>query len=493
MMKLLYPLKVVSMLLLLTCVAACSDWLGYTPKDKSTAEQQFSSRDGFYSAVNGVYNRLLSRTLYGQNLTYGMLDIMSKRYNTGSSRDNLNYRYANYLYTDASVRNSIDAIWKQSYAAILNANVILQEADKRTDVLNETDRLLIRGDVLALRAFLHFDMLRLFGPVYALNPEAVSIPYNDQASGQTYELLPAKTVIYEHLIPDLEQAEECLKQVDPVRTEGALASNNEDGDNYRRYRQLRLNYYAVLLLKARVYLWAGDAEHALAEARKLIDDENVQSSFPFVDSDRLLGNTKDPDRVFSSEALFGLYDAQREDIYPDYFDSANLGSSNSLLQPRSGYINDVFANQADYRFQSQWRAMGSLFDFVKYKRIEYNQNNIPFHALFRPLIRLTEAYYIAAEAVWKTDQAAARRYLNSVLRARGLSELTDATSAAQFAETLRLEYVREMWGEGQIFYLFKRHYLRITGNYNGDNANTVGASNRVYVLPLPTSEQENRQ
>ena len=51
------------------------------------------------------------------------------------------------------------------------------------------------------------------------------------------------------LIPDLNVAEECLAEYDPVITEGPLASTVEDEDNYTRYRQLRLNYYATSFSK----------------------------------------------------------------------------------------------------------------------------------------------------------------------------------------------------------------------------------------------------
>ena len=45
--------------------------------------------------------------------------------------------------------------------------------------------------------------------------------------------------------------------------EGAMASLEEDQEVYLRYRQLRFNYYAVLALKARAYLYAGDKANAI--------------------------------------------------------------------------------------------------------------------------------------------------------------------------------------------------------------------------------------
>ena len=93
----------------------CSDWLDYTPKDKETEDQTFSSKQGFYTAVNGVYNRLIDDVLYGKNLTWGMLDIMGKRYATPGR---LNYAsnleastIKSYTYSDDEFKAIIEDIW----------------------------------------------------------------------------------------------------------------------------------------------------------------------------------------------------------------------------------------------------------------------------------------------------------------------------------------------------------------------------------------------
>ncbi|MEI3419970.1 MAG: hypothetical protein V8R91_02295 [Butyricimonas faecihominis] len=46
-------------------------------------------------------------------------------------------------------------------------------------MLNEQEKKVLTGEALALRAFLHLDMLRLFGPVYVKDPSAEAIPYNE--------------------------------------------------------------------------------------------------------------------------------------------------------------------------------------------------------------------------------------------------------------------------------------------------------------------------
>ena len=148
-------------------LSGCSDWLDYTPKDKTTAEQQFSTRAGFYTAVNGVYNRLASTTLYGNTLSYGAIDLMGQRYEAGTNQYSPKYLWSNFKYSNSTLQSSLNYVWQEAYQTILNANVILQGVDEQKGVLPDIDKNLIKGDLLALRAFLHFDLLRLFGTVYS--------------------------------------------------------------------------------------------------------------------------------------------------------------------------------------------------------------------------------------------------------------------------------------------------------------------------------------
>lgn len=491
----------VSLLLCLTTLfGSCSDWLDYTPKDRETEEQTFGTRQGFYTAVNGVYNRLISDVMYGKNLTWGMLDILALHYQTPASLMYEGFSAAtltSYNYSDDNVATLIENIWEEAYATILNINVILENADaRRGTILSETDYNLIKGDLLALRAFLHFDILRMFGPVYSRHPEQLCIPYADSRTAQVYEQLSARNIIYDHLIHDLQTAEDCLKAYDPVIAQGLLASTVEGEDNYTRYRQLRLNYYAVLLLKARVYLWAGDMQNALSEAQKLTDDPQVRTHFPPVDPDELLsGNNSTPDRTFSSEILFGFYDNGRDNIYTSYFESSL--STSSLLTPRTGFVQQSLFGETslyDYRMRSQWTSNGEQSYFIKYQGLDLTAQQVsdgtyPFWTYFMPLMHLSEAYYIAAECLIDSDPSAALDYVNSILDTRGRQPLT---SSNDLLTEVKKEYMRETWGEGQAFFLFKRCYMNITRDFNGYSTSSRTASDNIFVIPLPESELINR-
>lgn len=438
---------------------------------------------------------MASTALYGKNLSYELVDVISKRYAPLQSNTYLT-ALSTFDYTETSVQTGLSNTWTAAYNTILNCNVVLDNLEKSDGVLLPPEYRMLKGEMLALRAFLHFDMLRLFGPVYKLHPEMESIPYNESSRVSALPLLTADSVMHEKILRDLDVAESLLADSDPVIENGPMASQEGDLDVYLRYRQLRMNYYAVLALKARVYLYAGEQANALAAARKLLADSKVNEHFPAVDPNKLLANQSNPDRVFSSEVLAGIYKKDREDIYTNYFSAEQAG--NNYLHPRKDFVGtSLFAGETqDYRFQTWWQVASGVGEsghsLIKYKGIDKPSGTTDteyFYAVFMSLIRLSEAYYIAAEC----EPVLADRYgwLNQMRTRRGLPELT-VVSEDDFMKRLRSEYLREFIGEGQIFFMYKRLYININSDENGYDTNTYGAKEERYVLPLPSGEVDNR-
>ena len=71
--------------------ASCDDYLDVAPSDKQTAAQVFASKAGFYTAANGIYDALASDELYGYQMTWEAVDIMSKSYNTANNQQLYKY------------------------------------------------------------------------------------------------------------------------------------------------------------------------------------------------------------------------------------------------------------------------------------------------------------------------------------------------------------------------------------------------------------------
>ena len=477
--------------IVLVCGAGCSDFLDVQPKDKQSEKQLFATRGGFYTAVNGIYNKMASPALYGKNLSYELVDVISKRYVPLQVNTYLT-ALSTFAYTDNSVEKELANTWSTAYNTILNCNVVLENIDKSEGVLSAQETRVLKGEMLAVRAFLHFDMLRLFGPVYKNHPEAESIPYNESSKVTALPLLPADSVIHDKILRDLDEAESLLADSDPVIAEGPMASLEEGQEVYLRYRQLRMNYYAVLALQARVYLYAGEQENALTAARALLTDPRVNKYFPAVDPNKLLANQTNPDRVFSTEVLTGIYKKDRKDIYTRYFHSEQAGDN--YLHPRKDFVNTkLFAGESqDYRFQTWWQVASGVGEsghvFIKFKGID-EQNTEYFYTVFMSLIRLSEVYYIAAEC----EPVLADRYewLNQSRVRRGVTALP-VVSDKDFMTRLRMEYLREFMGEGQIFFMYKRLYINISSSENGYDTSNYGAKEERYVLPMPSEEIANR-
>lgn len=489
----------------LLSLASCSKYLDVVPKDKQTQEQIYNSKAGFYSASSGVYNGMATNALYGRSMTYEMMDIIGKRYKVIDA--NLYFRDLNaYNYTSVYTAPPLSQVWGQAYKLIMAANLLMDNLSDRTPgILTDSEADLMRGEMLAARAFLHFDMLRLFGPRWEDNPDAPSIPYNESSQVTVLPLLGFQDVIGK-VIRDLDEAESLLAQ-DPVIADGPMASESETESVQLRYRQFRFNYYAVKALKARVYLYAGRHAEALAAAKSLLNDPTVHQHFPPVDPNTLLANHTNPDRVFSSEVLMGVYVKNRDEAYSRYFSPETAGAS--FLQPHANYAGYLFSmafgmlgggETQDYRFQTHWEpasgaaAVGHVF--TKYKPIarpdQYNPDSEYFYSKMIALVRLSEVYYIAAES--EPNPIDGIGWLNEMRTRRGLIPMDQTTAetvvgAGLYTMVLSNEYVREFYGEGQAFFFFKRHAID-QAYENGAQLAYAYYSEEAYRPPLPEGEMK---
>ena len=55
-------------------------WLELEPKSEVSADVLLRTPEGFSIALNGIYTSLSSSTLYGGELTHGMVDVLARCY-----------------------------------------------------------------------------------------------------------------------------------------------------------------------------------------------------------------------------------------------------------------------------------------------------------------------------------------------------------------------------------------------------------------------------
>lgn len=434
--------------------------------------KMFGNEQGFIDAMDGVYASMAAEGLYGKELSFGFIDEIAQLYfNDYGEGETTLTKSIDLKYRDEDVRERIDGIWGDAYNVISSANSIMDNVSGHSFPGLPH----IEGEARAVRAMVHFDILRLFAPGME-KAESEAIPYVDHFSITPFRRLAVKDV-YDRITDDLERSYKLLSESPEIS--GRTPSN------------VYMNKYAVAALLARVHNWAGNhgeaakyAEAALEGDFQFTRDEQVKSLFKGYLANR--------------ECIFGLHAPNmyldvRSNLYPTRL-------TESMLMVRDNYqtlfeVPTFTSTNNDYRYQAcfskrTWTKSVTLC--VKLYDKNYDEDQIvPTGRIPGPnLIRIPEMYYILAESAYSSaDTGHALEYLNTVVTARGLLPLSaeDIDTEAKFRRKLVGEYIKEYWGEGQIFFTYKRFNM----DMDGVNSKHFTASDDVYVLPLPESEYEN--
>lgn len=469
----------------LLMVTSCDSWLDVKPYDKMSEDELLSTEDGFIKLLNGIYIELNSDMLYGGALSVEMIEMMGGAYVIGTD-DSVWGNYADlteYKYGTQYWRARMSETWNKAYSLVLNCNLLLESLEHTSVRFTGDNYKILKGEALALRAMLHFDMLRLFGPVYSRNPQAPAIPYYKEYSVTPNAILPASEVAAQ-VTHDLLEARILLAN-DPVRTSGVMADAPDDGSStFMYYRNLRMNYYAVTALLARSGLYFGDRDAAYAYSTEIIED--AADIFPFVDRSLVTGSPDDPDRIFSSEVIFALSHSQRNSLFKNWFDPSRI--PNYVLRMDNDLMSNIVfgggaltgGNQDDYRYRVNWVATGANRYFYKYSDMVDTGN---IRNTMIPMLRLGEMYLIAAECR-SEDLAAGTLYVNRLRANRGVANLPSLTP-----QTLQYEYIRELYGEGQLFFMYKRMFSPIL--CSSTDSRNPQPSDAIFTVPLPDTETDN--
>ena len=457
----------------------CNSWLDVKPYDSMAEDQLYSTENGIQRALNGLYLSLASNDLYAENLGGGAIDVLGQRYKLSSGHTY--YDLSEYKYTNDGPKGTFESIWKAAYKLIADCNEFLEKVPEHQDLLSHVNYRMSMGEALAIRTLLHFDMFRIFGPVYSeANKKESSIPYYNMVTDVTRPILPADELV-EHLFADIDSAIVLLSE-DVILTEGIVKD-----EDFWDYRNLRLNYYAVWALKARMCWYLGDeyADEAYRIATTLLEGKdpktneanNFNTAFTPVSQTVAV-----KDRVFFCEELFALHNMKRTTMYKELF-SSDLEDDNILLSTES-YINKLYDEPNDYRRHSWEVATGrqtsGLMVFVKYAEQTENRSD-PYLYEIQSMLRLSELYLIAAATT--NDDVVASSWLEKLRMIRGYQS---GMVGSDVQTTLRQEWEKEFYGEGQYYYYLKRNGITSVSGPNGSKKPN-------YIIPLPESETDNRR
>lgn len=440
-----------------------NDWLDeMTPQNAVETEKALTTPTEAEYALNGIYNEIRRYEYRGARYTF---------YADATSEDmqarNDTKRVARYYLFQFNAVTSPSSFWKTPYSAIRNINNVVRYTDTfKEDAL--TDQMKnIKGQALTLRALAHFDLVNIYGVPYTKdNGASLGVPIVIENMGN--DAKPARNTVAEVYNQVLEDLETGAKYI---------SSSKNDG---------KVNWYANQLLLARVYLYMGNDQKAFEISSNLIEQVNKTGLY------KLWSTSEYPDvwkQNTSSELLFTLINNADE-----------IGSSKEFigyLMHRSGY--DDISLSSDYMdlldedpddvrhtIIDKYRPKEYRWYLLKYVSPNYSYSNIP-------VLRLSEAYLIAAEAAVKLNKnEEALNYLNAIVqRANPEKEVTGTVTL----ERVLTERRKELVGEGHRLFDAMRNNQTIVRKGVSHTSDLLLPETKQFdrnyfktILAIPTSE-----
>ena len=491
--------KLALLFIALAGILSCNKWLEATSSTQVSDATLFSSRSGFQDALCGVYISMGEEAEYGEMWSWFVNELAYGPYAQQFSP--LMTAIQNHEWESTYVTTLIDQMWKAGYYSIANANKMLEELEAKPDVVS--DRIewnLMKGELLALRAYIHFDMMRMFGLAQLTDGdyEKYTIPYVT-----TYDKEPTPQKTYRETLAllenDLDTAISLLAD-DPVRGKASEAwMLNANADGFWDARDKRLNYFAAKALKARVLLFRSQLDAAAAAAQEVIDEATAVGVYKWVDADAMTKATSndDIDWTFSSEQLFSLEITGLQSMTDLYiFNTLGSGSSSILVDKNVADLS--LYNTASIAAAEDIRGPALMLKFYgnQYRPYKY-YNNSSYYAAYRnrvPMIKISEMYMIIAEvAAEKQDEVNLFKALTEVRSHRGIQDPSPVNADPNFASPnfwmsgLFMEYVREFLGENVGYFAARRLPRKFKGWVNADQ-DWYGRIQTLTPYPYPTDE-----
>lgn len=450
---------------------SCSDWLDVQPSDTVSAGKMFEVGTGYRIALNGVYKKASARALYGRELVWGLLSACGADYDQSYYGVGYYHPYAiiasDYNYTNADAIEVFDLIWENAYNCIANCNNLIgniRNQDPLKFEKGETEKNLIMGEAYALRAMLHFDILRMYAP--AKDNGKTYIPYYDQDGLSTGQPALKVDEVLLKVVADLKKAQEMVSELDvndeAYRYQLYYGTRFEmkysayipavERDPFFACRAYRMNYFAVTAILARVYNYMGDHEKAYGEAKKVLDYTYEDAyGYPFIFT---VLNGVENNKKTREDIIFCLSDPQLYEHFHPY--SYYQGGSEAFLALNSAI---TFDDPGDYR-KTKLIGVGDYSKSVslKFVRPTSETADSKINADILPIVRLSEMYYIKAEyEASKGLYAEAAKSMDMVRMGRNCTAgRLSFNNQATFETELLKEARREFIGEGQTYFYYKK-------------------------------------
>jgi hypothetical protein len=457
-------------------IGSCESVLDVKPEFAKEGSQIYTNLADYQFALTGGYNLLLATGYFGSGgqttSTWGNLPDMMGEDLVRTSEDLSNWiRQVNWDYTADEA--DVQIAWTAAYSVLTQANLVLRNIDQFA-AANAQEVNKIKGQALALRGMVHFDLLRYWGESYDRTSTALGIPYIEAVN---VDLKPTRLTVqqsWDKILADLIKAETLLGDI------GATPLNTATS-------RAVIDQTVVRALLARVYLYTKDYAQAENYAGLVITARPLATSaqFPTIWTDasvnevvwsvafnlgegvpsagiHVAGNNRN--RFKPSAALEATYDQANDVRFTSYFASRTLSGNSRRIVSKFYARNSAPPASGDNLVN--WKA-----------------------------IRSGEMYLIRAEAraLQAGKESLAMDDLNALRTARILNYITPTPlTGTALLDAIYLERRKELFAEGHRWFDLKRT-TRTINRIAGDAplASTplsLAASSRAWNWPIPTVE-----
>ncbi|HMH24597.1 MAG TPA: RagB/SusD family nutrient uptake outer membrane protein, partial [Puia sp.] len=249
---------------------SCTKRISITPEFQLDAGKPLASLDDADNALTGAYSGFLDPSYFngtseGSPSAFSALpDVMSDDLiETFESLGNFR-RYSEWSYPGDDPFS--DSAWLHAYSVVSSVNIILRDIDKLASKDQKAANR-IKGQALAIRGMVHFDLLRLYAPDLQRNSAALGVPY---VKVFDITLKPARNTVkecYDNILADMQQAAGLLADVDK--------DINTDLDKGH------IDLLAVNGLLSRINLYAGQWQDAVNAATPVIQNVPLATADDF--------------------------------------------------------------------------------------------------------------------------------------------------------------------------------------------------------------------
>lgn len=476
MKKIIYK---ISLGLFLIGAAGCKKQITINPTHLATLENAFKEMKDYENGLSAVYNSMRGVGYYGRNMS--ALPDMSTDNLVQTTESLVNFlEITDWLYTPQN--GTVAETWLACYSIINNANIIINSIDKLTTPANQKQANRIKGQCLAVRAMVHFDLLRYFADNLNRNSTTAGVPYRKLSvlEESPASIKPSRESVssnYDNIYADLNTARTLLSDID--------VSINGNGPKYK------IDLIGLSAIYARVALYAKDYPAAISNATTVINALPLatRSVYPSIWRDQ-----SNAEVAFASLFALGEFASRLAgDVYsPPPGTNRSQFEGNPSLFAQIDEVNDVrFSTSVTRGFSTTTLVRANTRLVVtKYLGKGTAIDGIVDWKAFRT----GEMYLIRAEAYANTtgQELNALADLNT-LRAARIQGFVPGTETGQaLIDAIALERRKELFMEGHRWFDLKRTSRVIDrGTISSPTTQSqLANTRREWVWPIPQGERD---